>query len=183
VDAGIRALGENRVQEAEAKASAIAGAISWHLIGRLQSNKTRRAAALFDAVHSIDRPSLVTRLDEAALAQGRTVAVYVQVEYVRTADSAEEVERRASEVCAQAAGARSLRLEGLMTLPPFASDPEDARVWFRRLRYLRDRLEVELGTPLPGLSMGMSQDFEVAVEEGSTIVRVGSAIFGARRPQ
>lgn len=181
VDAGLRVLGENRVQEAADKIPAVTGPVSWHLIGRLQSNKARVAAALFHAVHSVDRPTLANRLAEAAAAHGRRVSVYVQVEYARTSEPATQVEQRVRETCSLAAAASSLRLEGLMILPPFDPDPEDARPWFRRLRELRERLERELGIDLPGLSMGMSNDFEVAVEEGATIVRVGSAIFGARR--
>lgn len=180
VDAGIRVLGENRVQEAEDKIPAVRGDVEWHLIGRLQSNKARLAAALFACIHSLDRPSLVARLDEGAAERERVLPVHVQVEWVRTEESAEQVEERVWRVCAAVGEAAALRLDGLMTLPPFDPDPETARPWFRRLRELRDRLAGQLGLPIPGLSMGMSNDFEVAVEEGATIVRVGSTIFGAR---
>lgn len=180
VEAGIRVLGENRVQEAEDKIPAVHGDVEWHLVGRLQSNKARLAAALFAAIHSVDRPSLVPRLAAAAGARPAPLPIYVQVEWVRTDDSDERVEARVRSVCEAVAAADGLRLEGLMTLPPFDADPETARPWFRRLRGLRDDLAERLGVEMPGLSMGMTNDFEVAIEEGATIVRVGSAIFGAR---
>lgn len=180
VDAGIDALGENRVQEAEGKIPRVRGPVRWHLIGRLQSNKARRAASLFDVIHSVDRQSLTTRLDRAAGELGRTLDVYVQVEFVRDGLPSEAIESRARAACAAVAAAGSLRLRGLMTLPPFDPDPEQARPWFRKLVALRERISADEGIAVPGLSMGMSGDFEVAIEEGSTAVRVGTAIFGAR---
>jgi len=180
VDAGIRALGENRVQEADDKIPRVFGNIAWHLIGRLQSNKARRAASLFDAVHSLDRVALARRLAAAAAEQARTLDVYVQVEFVRQGLGQSEILEMTRELCLVAAGASGLRLRGLMTLPPFDRDPERARPWFRKLRDLRDQIAADTGLSLPSLSMGMSNDFEIAVEEGATAVRVGSAIFGAR---
>ena len=179
VDAGITELGENKVQEAERKIPRIDGDVRWHLVGSLQSNKTRRAAQLFDAIHSVDRLKLVRRLDAGAAESGRRLEVYVQVEFTRDERSDEQVERDTWAVAAETARAPNLELAGLMTLPPFEPDPEAARPWFRRLRDMRDRLRAD-GIEAPGLSMGMSNDFEVAIEEGATIVRVGTTIFGAR---
>ncbi len=179
VDAGIRALGENRIQEAERKIPLVRGAPTWHLIGGLQSNKTGKAARLFDVIHSVDRPKLVPRLDQAAAATGRRLKIYVQVEFSRTELSPPQIEARAQRVAADVTAAESLELAGLMTLPPFDADPEAARPWFRKLRAIRDAIERE-GIVAPGLSMGMSNDFEVAIEEGATIVRIGTTIFGPR---
>jgi len=179
VDAGIRALGENRIQEAESKIPLVHGAPIWHLIGGLQSNKTGKAARLFDVIHSVDRPKLVPRLDQAAADAGRRLKIYVQVEFSRTELSPRQVEAQARQVAAEVAAAGALDLAGLMTLPPFDADPEAARPWFRKLRAIRDAIERE-GIAAPGLSMGMSNDFEVAIEEGATIVRIGTTIFGPR---
>lgn len=179
VDAGVTALGENKVQEAERKIPRIVGDVEWHLVGHLQSNKTRKAAALFDVIHSLDRPKLVARLNQAAADLGRVLKVYVQVEFVRSGLSDDEIVAQAAGLAEAAAGAPALDLQGLMTLPPFASDAEAARPWFRRLRAIRDQI-VSAGIEARGLSMGMSNDFEVAIEEGSTIVRVGTTLFGAR---
>lgn len=179
VDASIRALGENRIQEAARKIPLVSGAPTWHLIGGLQSNKTGKAARLFDVIHSVDRPKLVPRLNEAAAATGRRLKIYVQVEFSRTELSPPQIEARAQRVAADVTAAESLELAGLMTLPPFDADPEAARPWFRKLRAIRDAIERE-GVVAPGLSMGMSNDFEVAIEEGATIVRIGTTIFGPR---
>jgi len=170
---------ENRIQEAERKIPLVHGAPIWHLIGGLQSNKTGKAARLFDVIHSVDRSKLVTRLDQAASAAGRRLRVYVQVEFSRTELSAGQIEAQAMRVAAAVDAAEALQLAGLMTLPPFDPDPEAARPWFRKLRAIREGIEHD-GIVVPGLSMGMSNDFEVAVEEGSTIVRVGTSIFGPR---
>jgi len=181
VDAGVRALGENRIQEAEAKIPLVTGAPTWHLIGSLQSNKTGKAARLFDVIHSVDRPKLVPRLDQAATEAGRRLKIYVQVEFARTELSLPQIEAQTQRVADDVAAAGALELAGLMTLPPFDPDPEAARPWFRKLRAIRDSIEGE-GIVAPGLSMGMSNDFEVAIEEGATIVRIGTTIFGPRRP-
>lgn len=180
VDAGLRVLGENRVQEAEAKVPAITGPAQWHLIGHLQSNKARRAVALFDAIQSLDRPDLIGRLDRLAAEADRVLPVWVQVEFARTGASPSEVDAMTRRLCADTAASRNLQLQGLMTLPPFGEDPEEARPYFRRLRELRDDIAGTEGMSIPGLSMGMSADFEIAVEEGSTLVRLGTILFGAR---
>ena len=183
-DAGQRDFGENKVQEALQKiAQSTDNRLKWHLIGHLQSNKARKAASAADAIHSIDGVELLKRIDQAAGETGRTVEVLIQVDL-----ALEDTKFGApvSEVAAiaQAAGnCTAARLVGLMLLPPPAENPEDARPWFARLRALRDEL-IDSGIPaerLRELSMGMSHDFEVAIEEGATMVRVGTALFGERR--
>jgi len=182
-DAGQREFGENKVQEALQKIEAGTDMqIGWHLIGHLQSNKARKAAARADWIHAIDSVDLLQRVDRAAAEAGRVVGVLIQV------DRALEPTKHGAPLDAvpgildAASGLRGAELRGLMLLPPLVDDPEQARPWFRRLREQRDRW-IDAGTPagcLRELSMGMSHDFEVAVEEGATMVRVGSAIFGTR---
>jgi PLP dependent protein len=180
--AGQRDFGENRVQEALQKVDAAADLeIRWHLIGHLQSNKARRAATAFHCIHSIDSLGLLLRVDQAAAEAGATPEVLIQVDF-----AAEPTKFGLQEPSVRPlfdAPLQAARVRGLMILPPWTDNPEEARPWFRRLRELRDRLEAG-GVPatnLRELSMGMSHDFEVAVQEGSTMVRVGTAIFGARR--
>lgn len=178
--AGQRALGESRVQEAEDKIPSIGAEVEWHFIGPLQSNKAAMAARLFDVVHSVRRSSLASRLSATAVAAGRNVGVYAQIEPSPgpLPDSAVD---EMTALCRTIADADGLKLLGLMTMAPYDPDPERSRPYFETLRRLRDDVVAtlpELG-PL-GLSMGMSGDFEVAIEEGATIVRVGTAIFGAR---
>ena len=180
--AGQREFGENKVQEALQKMDAGADMqIGWHLIGHLQSNKAKKAAARADWIHAIDGLDLLHRVDEGARAAGRVVNVLVQVdlalEPTKHGAPVDEVPR----ILEAAAGMQGARLRGLMLLPPAVEDPEQARPWFRQLREWRDRWAT--GVPagaLRELSMGMSHDFEVAIEEGATLVRVGSAIFGSR---
>jgi pyridoxal phosphate enzyme (YggS family) len=182
-DAGQHEFGENRVQEAVEKIAATADIpITWHLVGHLQSNKARRAAGAFGWVHSVDSVDLLERVDAAAAEAGRSLEVLIQV------DLAGEPTKHGAPADAwlslfeAASGCRAARVAGLMLLPPFTPDPEGARPYFRRLRALRDELAGR-GVPpamLRELSMGMSHDFEVAVEEGATLVRVGTAIFGER---
>ena len=182
-DAGQAEFGENRVQEALEKIAATSDIpITWHLVGHLQSNKARRAAESFACVHSIDSVDLLKRVDAAAEAAGRRPELLVQVDLAGE-PTKHGVQAEAWLALFEAASAcRAARVAGLMLLPPFTPDPEDARPYFRRLRALRDELAGR-GVPadmLRELSMGMSHDFEVAVEEGATIVRVGTAIFGER---
>jgi hypothetical protein len=179
--AGVRALGESRVQEAEAKIPEIRGAAAWHFIGPLQRNKATLAGRLFDVVHSLDRDTLVDRLSAGATAAGRTVGVYVQVEAIAGPPGKEVVEAT-GRLCRSVAAAEGLRLAGLMTMAPYDPDPEVARPYFAALRALRDGVAESCEFADLGLSMGMSGDFEVAIEEGATIVRVGTAIFGERSP-
>ncbi len=184
IDAGHLLFGENRVQEAEPKIQALRGTagIEWHLVGHLQSNKAKRAAALFDAVHSLDSVKLAVLLSEACLAARKTMPVLLQVDfgYEDTKFGAEPAEVR--QIISVVSGLRGIKLDGLMTLPPFYEDPELARPYFSALRNLRDALQTEEPGCLGSghLSMGMSHDFEVAIQEGATIIRVGTAIFGAR---
>jgi len=181
--AGQRDFGENKVQEALQKQEATADlAIRWHLIGHLQSNKAKKAAPAFAAIHSVDSVELLRRIDAAAVEAGSAPDVYIQVDLAGedTKFGAPEVE--AGAIARAAASCRAARLKGLMLLPPWFDDPELARPYFRRLRGLRDRL-IEEGIDaalLHELSMGMSHDFEVAIQEGATLVRVGTAIFGKR---
>lgn len=180
--AGQADFGENRVQEALQKIDASADLeIRWHLIGHLQSNKARRAATAFQCIHSIDSLDLLLRIDRAAAEAGVAPEVLAQVDLAAEPTKFGLTERLVKPLFE--ADLRAARLSGLMVLPPWTENPEDARPWFRRLRDLRDRLAGE-GVPahkLRELSMGMSHDFEIAVQEGSTLVRVGTAIFGERR--
>jgi pyridoxal phosphate enzyme (YggS family) len=182
--AGQRVFGENRVQEATAKIDALAAmGLEWHLIGHLQSNKARKAAAAFGCIESVDSLDLLHRLDTAAAEAGTRPAVLIQVDLAHEVTKHGADETAARELAEAACEARSLDLRGLMIVPPIPEQPEHSRPWFRRLRDLRDAL-IAAGIPaasLSQLSMGMSHDFEVAIEEGATMVRVGTALFG-RRP-
>jgi pyridoxal phosphate enzyme (YggS family) len=184
VECGLRVFGENRVQEAKRKITGdelqtLCERIEWHLIGHLQKNKTKDAVRLFELIHSVDSLSLAEELDRQAGKTGKLQRVLVQVKL-----SEEETKYGAdeSEVPALLTGMQGLhhlKLEGLMTIPPFFDEGEGARPFFRRLRQMRDHA-VKQGFRLPELSMGMSNDFEVAIEEGATMVRIGTAIFGER---
>ncbi|MET0554518.1 MAG: YggS family pyridoxal phosphate-dependent enzyme [Vicinamibacteria bacterium] len=182
--AGLRDFGENRVQEAEAKAGELADlravGLRFHLIGHLQANKAKKAAALFDSVHSVDEAGLAARLARAAEDEGRVLPVLVQVDLAGEETKFGLAENHLLSTLETLRGLAALRVEGLMVLPPYADDPESARPYFRQLRDLRDRASA-FGLLAEGeLSMGMSHDFEVAIEEGATMVRVGTALFGAR---
>jgi pyridoxal phosphate enzyme (YggS family) len=177
VAAGATDIGENRVQEAEGKrpeAEALGARARWHLIGHLQSNKARRAVELFDVIQTVDSVDLARRLDRLAGEAGRRVEVLAQVDLGHEPTKAGAVESELQALVEALGATEHLELTGLMTIPPFFDDPEDARPYFARLRELSER------HALTDLSMGMSHDFEVAVEEGATIVRVGTAIFGSR---
>ena len=182
--AGQRDFGENKVQEGLQKIEAATDipGVRWHLIGHLQSNKARKAAGAFACIHSVDSRELLKRLDAAAAEQGATPEILVQADLAGEATKFGAPGGEVEAVVRDALGARAVRLAGLMLIPPWSADPEVARPWFVRLRELRDRLTA---TDIPvaalrHLSMGMSHDFEAAIEEGATIVRVGTAIFGAR---
>jgi pyridoxal phosphate enzyme (YggS family) len=183
VAAGQRDFGENRVQEALQKIDASTEQqIRWHLIGHLQSNKARRAAGAFACIHSVDSLELLRRLDEAALAQGVRPDVLVQVDLAGEATKFGAPPDDARQIVREAAGCRGLRLVGLMLMPPFLEDAERVRPYFARLREFRDEVARAEADPssLRELSMGMSHDFEVAIQEGATMVRIGTAIFGRR---
>ena len=182
-EAGQVDFGENRVQEALQKIAQTADLlIRWHLVGHLQSNKARKAAAHFDVIHSIDRGALVGALDDAAGAAGREVQLLVQVDLAGEPTKHGTREEAIASILDAARGCRAVRCVGLMLLPPAVEEPEQARPYFRALRDVRERLLARGtdGSLLRELSMGMSHDFEVAVEEGATLVRVGTAIFGER---
>jgi hypothetical protein len=190
--AGVRHFGENRVQEWEGKFAHVADLdATWHLIGNLQSNKARRATGLFHAIDSVDSISLAQKLDRAmaecsgGLPAGTSPAasnlpilieVRLSPEITKSGVHADELPALAEAILALP----HLDLRGLMTIPPLLNNPEDVRPYFRRLRELRDELAARLGCPLAVLSMGMSHDFEVAIEEGATQVRLGTALFGER---
>jgi hypothetical protein len=182
-EAGLRHFGENRVQEWEGKRGAIEDlAGTWHLIGHLQSNKAARAARMFHCVDSVDDLALAQRLDRARQEMNATEGLRVLIE-VRVAEEESKSGVRAEEVAELAEKVlllERLELAGLMCIPPFLDEAEQVRPYFRQLRELRDELAKRLSRPFPVLSMGMSHDFEVAIEEGATEVRVGTAIFGER---
>jgi pyridoxal phosphate enzyme (YggS family) len=182
-DAGQVDFGENKVQEGLQKMAGTADLlIRWHLVGHLQSNKARKAGARFDAIHSVDDPTLVSVLDAAALAAGRRPELLVQVDLAGEPTKHGVREEALEDVFGMATACRAARIVGLMLLPPAVESPDEARGYFRALGAVRQRLlarGVE-ASMLSELSMGMSHDFEVAVEEGATMVRVGTAIFGSR---
>lgn len=182
---GVADLGENRVQEAREKQPSLPRpSIRWHLIGHLQRKKAHDAVELFDVIHSVDSVRLAEELERRT--QGKQLDVFVQVnvsgEATKSGCTPDEAEQLAQAVLRLP----HLRLQGLMTIPPFSENPEDARPHFRHLRELRDELSQSLSHvatwPL-ALSMGMSNDFEVAIEEGADVIRIGTAIFGDRRPE
>jgi hypothetical protein len=180
--AGVRDFGENRVQEAEPKIASTADlGASWHLVGHLQSNKARKAAALFGLIQSVDSLELALRLARAGAEEGRPVRVLVQVDLAGEETKFGLAEGELLPLLEALRGKEGLRIEGLMVLPPYLDDPEHVRPYFRRLRSLRDQASAAGLLEGRHLSMGMSHDFEAAVEEGATIVRVGTAIFGERQ--
>jgi pyridoxal phosphate enzyme (YggS family) len=183
--AGVRDFGENRVQEAEPKIAAtadlVASGLCWHLVGHLQSNKARKAAALFGVVQSVDSLELAERLARVGVETDRPVRALVQVDLAGEETKFGLPEGELLPALQELRGMEGLRIEGLMVLPPYFEDPERARPYFRRLRSLHDRAQAAGLLEGRHLSMGMSHDFEAAVEEGATIVRVGTAIFGERK--
>jgi len=174
IEAGVAALGENRVQEAKEKVAEIGRPVPWHLIGHLQKNKVRDALELFDVVHSLDRLDLVKELDKRARAHNRTVDALVEVNLAGEASKGGVSADGLGALLDAVAAMPSVKVRGLMAIPPEAKEPDDSRVWFRALNKLGERYG------FAELSMGMSGDFEVAIEEGATLVRVGTAIFGER---
>ncbi|HQU93123.1 MAG TPA: YggS family pyridoxal phosphate-dependent enzyme [Pyrinomonadaceae bacterium] len=175
--AGVSVFGENKVQEADGKIVGLGSdGIEWHLIGHLQSNKARKAVQLFDVIHSIDSVEIAERLERICVEEGReSLPVLIQVDLAGEQTKSGIAETELPTLIEYLKSCERLKLIGLMVLPPFFDDPEATRPYFKHLRDIRDRL-------LPGreLSMGMSNDFEVAIEEGATMVRVGTAIFGGR---
>jgi PLP dependent protein len=188
IEAGVRMLGESRVQEAAAKIqelSAISAErkVQWHLIGHLQSNKARRAVELFDAIHSVDDLKLAERLDHLAAESGKRLPIFIEINLGGEESKTGVAPDEALPLCEQVGKLPSLELKGLMAVPPFSDNPEEARPFFRRLRRLRDEAQRSgaVGGSFNDLSMGMSDDFEIAIEEGATFIRIGTALFGARQ--
>ena len=184
IAAGARDFGENKLQEAEAKIPQIGrDSARWHLIGHLQSNKARKAVGLFDLIHSVDSVSLVERLQRICGEENRhELPVLVQVDLAHEQRKSGVSEKDLADVFRALDKSPQIKCKGLMILPPFCENPDDARPYFRRLCELRDRLREDgvFGHERGELSMGMTHDFEVAIDEGATIVRIGTAIFGER---
>ncbi len=182
VEAGLADLGENRVQEARDKAPLLPGTVRWHLVGHLQANKANHAARLFQVVHSIDSVDILERLERAAEREGRRMTAMAQVDLAGEATKFGAPVGELDRILETAAGLRCVELGGLMILPPYDPDPGRSRPYFRRLRELLQQAQGRhAGLSLRHLSMGMTEDFEVAIEEGATMVRVGRALFGERR--
>jgi PLP dependent protein len=188
IEAGVSTLGESRIQEAAAKIPELQQLsaerkVQWHLIGHLQSNKARRAVELFDAVHSVDDLKLAERLDRIAGESGKRLPVFIEVNIGGEESKSGVAPGAVLPLCEQIGKLPNLELKGLMAVPPLSDNPEDARPFFRQLRRLRDeaRQAGAAGARFNDLSMGMSDDFEIAIEEGATLVRIGSALFGARQ--
>ena len=178
--AGVMIFGENYVQEARTKIEEIGkSGIQWHFIGHLQSNKAAYAVRLFDLIHAVDSVTLARELNKRAAASGRIIECLIEVNLSQEASKFGISKERTPELAHELKDLKNISLQGLMTMPPYADDPEAARPYFIALRELREEI-ARSGIPLPELSMGMSTDFEVAIEEGATIVRVGRAIFGER---
>lgn len=184
VNVGLRMFGENRIQEAQQKITneelrITNSKIEWHLIGHLQKNKAKYAVRLFDLIQTVDSIDLADELDRLAQKAGKVQRVLVQVKLSEEESKHGIDENELRPLLDKITGLGNLKLEGLMTIPPYFDDPQKTRPYFRRLREIRDNME-KAGFKLPELSMGMSNDFEVAIEEGATMVRIGSAIFGER---
>lgn len=182
VSAGVGHLGENRVQEAAGKISLVPGSPTWHLVGHLQRNKARHAVELFSVIQSLDSVELAAELNQRCMARGVSLDVLLQVNVSGESTKHGVAPDAAAGVLCEMPRFERLRVRGLMTMAPYSGDPEDARVWFRALRRLASQLSALRlsNVAMDELSMGMSGDYQVAVEEGSTIVRVGTAIFGKR---
>jgi len=177
---GVGVFGENRIQEAKAKIPLCPGHLEWHFIGHLQSNKARDAVSLFRVIQGVDSAPLAAEIQRQAERQARKIPVLLEV---NVAGEASKFGWNPDRLTEQVGGLRihpRLEIQGLMTIAPYCEDPERARPYFRKLRELRDQCAQILETPLPVLSMGMSGDLEVAIEEGSTLVRIGTALFGER---
>jgi len=182
VAAGLAIVGENYLQEAKAKLAALDLPVSWHFIGHLQSNKAAAAVQLFDLIHSVDRLSLAQALERAAARLGKVQDILLEVNIAGEASKSGVAPAALEDLLRACAALSHLRVRGLMTMPPWSPDAEQVRPYFRQLREARDRLQaLNLpGVELVELSMGMSDDFAVAIEEGATLVRIGTALFGPR---
>ena len=180
IEAGVSILGENYVKEAQKKIETIGRPVSWHFIGHLQSNKARYAVRLFDVVHSLDSIPLAEELNRRVGQGDRVIKVMIEVNLSKEATKFGTDEERLLDLAKRIQTLNHLSLEGLMTMPPYFDAPEMSRPYYIALRELKDTLAGE-GIPVKELSMGMSSDFEIAIEEGATYVRVGTAIFGPRK--
>jgi pyridoxal phosphate enzyme (YggS family) len=183
VSSGAMILGENRVREAKEKIEKLGAIARWHLIGRLQTNKAKYAVKLFDLIHSVDTLELAREIDKQAAKAGSVQEVLIEVSIAGEASKAGMAVKDAPALVREAAKFRNISIKGLMTMPPFSEDPEDSRPYFTVLRGLSENIAQQNipNVSMRELSMGMSGDFEVAVEEGATLVRVGTAIFGERK--
>jgi PLP dependent protein len=182
VQIGLTVFGENKVQEAKAKIPLCSNRLRWHMIGHLQSNKCRDAVELFAMIQSVDSLHLAEEINRRADRAAKTMPVLIEV---NVAGEASKFGYRPEQLLAelpQLNALKRLEIQGLMTVPPWAPEPETVRPLFRQMRELKTQCEQKLGIPLPHLSMGMSGDFEVAIEEGATLVRIGTALFGPRTP-
>ena len=177
---GLVSFGENKVQEAASKIPLCPDGLSWHLVGHLQSNKVKIAVDLFDMIHSVDSLRLMTRINEAAGEVGKTMPLCLQVNVSGEASKFGLSPEAAPELLQASMGLMNIDVCGLMTMPPFSPNPEDTAPVFRALRALRDQWRTDYGIPLDDLSMGMSHDFEVAIAQGATWIRVGTALLGSR---
>jgi pyridoxal phosphate enzyme (YggS family) len=182
ISAGLGLVGENYVQEAREKRRGISDSVEWHMIGHLQRNKAKIAVELFDVIQSLDNLVLARELSKEGVKQNKIVRVFVEVNVAGEASKSGIPQGQVEDLLRAAAELANLKVEGLMAVPPFREDPEQVRPYFRRLRELRERLRELLlaNVDLKELSMGMTHDYAVAVEEGATIVRIGTALFGPR---
>ena len=180
IEAGISVLGENYVQEARKKIEEIGRGVTWHFIGHLQSNKAKSAIHLFDMIHSVDNLPLAKELNRRAEQENRTVRALIEVNLAQEATKFGMDEEKLFDLAQAMLQLNHLSLEGLMTMPPYFDDPERGRPYYMKMRELREKM-VREGIPIKELSMGMSNDFEIAIEEGATYIRVGTAIFGPRK--
>ena len=181
VRAGVTLFGESKVQEAKAKISLCPASAHWTMIGHLQSNKCRDAVFFFEGIHSVDSLKLAQELNKWADKRGKTIPILIEVNVAGEASKDGYVPGSLQRELAELNRLRRLELHGLMTVPPWSPDPERSRGTFRQLRQLKEECEQILGAPMPQLSMGMSGDFEVGIEEGATMVRLGTILFGPRR--
>lgn len=182
VAAGAKIFGENRVQEAQKKIEQLGSGATWHLIGHLQSNKAKYAVRLFDLIHSVDSIELAREIDRQASRAGKVQDILIEVNIAGEQGKSGIALSDAKSLVRHAAQLKNISIRGLMIIPPFSENPEDARPYFKQLKSLAEKIENEHipGVSMKELSMGMSGDFEVAIEEGATMVRVGTAIFGER---
>jgi PLP dependent protein len=182
IAAGVSLIGENYVQEAQAKKQEIGNPVEWHLIGHLQRNKAKAAVELFDVIESLDRAALARELDKEGAKRGKTVRTLIEVNLAGEESKSGIAKQQVKSLLEEAGRLAHITVEGLMTVPPFRENPEDVRRYFRELAELRAKLG-DLGLPnvaLKELSMGMTHDYPVAIEQGATIVRIGTALFGPR---